>query len=62
MSEDFLEDIGAATLMGTIGGLLGRHQSALDVRPIIAEGSHKMKGLRVTTEHGVFEVKVEPAR
>lgn len=57
--DNFLEEIGAAELLGTIGGLLGRHPIALDVKPVLTPKAHMMRAVRVTTEHGVFEVEVK---
>jgi len=56
-----MEDIGAAELLGTVGGLLGRHPIAHEVRPVIEgeTGTHRMTGLTVTTAHGLFEITVK---
>jgi hypothetical protein len=57
--ENFSHDIGMAELLGTIGGLLGT-KPGFDVHPVVSPGSHEIVAMRVSTERGVFEVKVEP--
>lgn len=59
--EDFLEEVGAAELLGTIGGVMSRHPMVLSLRPVLTPGTHRMRAVRITTEHGVFEVEVKPA-
>lgn len=59
MSE-FSEDVEAAGLLGTLGGLVYKVDGVLDVRPIISEHGHQMCALRVTTDKAVLRVEVKP--
>lgn len=60
--EDFRGQVGASSLLGTIGGLLHRVAEILDVRPVIGgeHGSHEIVAMDVTTAHGKFRVSVRP--
>lgn len=51
----------AAGLLGSIGGLLSKRGTVVDVRPVVAEHSHEITALKVTTSAGqVLVVRVDP--
>lgn len=51
----------AAGLLGTIGGMLAKTGSVVDVRPVLRKDSHEIDCMRVTMDTGqVLVVRVDP--
>jgi hypothetical protein len=60
VSEDLDREVGAASLLGAIGGMLSRRTEVLDVLPVVSEHGHEIIALDVETVHGTFRLTAEP--